>query len=168
MDDPGDDPTPQAGADGGRLLLDYLAQRDVPCPACRYNLRQLQTDRCPECGNRLRLTVGVVGGLSSAWITALVATLLPAGIGLPFHVVALIALGHGENILEIAREPEGLVFLVLFFYALLCHPAAIALLWARRRFLALPRGRQKQIAAAAGVLGSLFGLIAFMLLASLL
>ena len=31
------------------LLAAYLAERDVPCPACGYNLRGLKAQACPEC-----------------------------------------------------------------------------------------------------------------------
>jgi hypothetical protein len=30
-------------------LAAFLADRDVPCPGCGYNLRGLPSDRCPEC-----------------------------------------------------------------------------------------------------------------------
>ncbi len=33
----------------------FVAGRDVPCPKCDYNLRDLERGECPECG--LRLTV---------------------------------------------------------------------------------------------------------------
>jgi len=31
-------------------LISYLAEQDIPCPGCQYNLRGLQQDHCPECG----------------------------------------------------------------------------------------------------------------------
>lgn len=34
----------------GNNLLEYLAERDVPCPGCGYNLRNLTGALCPECG----------------------------------------------------------------------------------------------------------------------
>ena len=37
------------------FITSYLAKRDVPCPACRQNLRGVQSNRCPECGYRLTL-----------------------------------------------------------------------------------------------------------------
>jgi hypothetical protein len=40
--------------DGERLRV-YLAGRDVACPGCRYNLRDLTGRRCPECGLTLDL-----------------------------------------------------------------------------------------------------------------
>ncbi len=40
-------------------LLEFLRGRDVPCPLCRYNLRDLTRPQCPECRHDLLLTVGV-------------------------------------------------------------------------------------------------------------
>lgn len=34
-------------------LRRYLAERDVPCPGCGYNLRGLGENCCPECGREL-------------------------------------------------------------------------------------------------------------------
>jgi hypothetical protein len=39
------------------LLRAYLAGRDVPCPSCGYDLRDLVASTCPECGAPLALTV---------------------------------------------------------------------------------------------------------------
>jgi hypothetical protein len=39
----------------GERLRWYLAGRDVACPRCRYNLRDLKGRRCPECGLTLNL-----------------------------------------------------------------------------------------------------------------
>ncbi len=43
---------PSGAADRVKLLA-YVAGRDVGCPACEYNLRDLRTDVCPECGATL-------------------------------------------------------------------------------------------------------------------
>ena len=32
------------------LLISYLADRDIHCEGCRYNLRGVTTVQCPECG----------------------------------------------------------------------------------------------------------------------
>lgn len=50
----------QGGAAGGpvdQTLVAYLAQRDTPCPHCGYNLRGVESPRCPECGGALELTL---------------------------------------------------------------------------------------------------------------
>lgn len=33
----------------------YLAERDVACPKCAYNLRSLLGEKCPECGSELKV-----------------------------------------------------------------------------------------------------------------
>jgi hypothetical protein len=43
------------GPVSARALRDYLASRDVPCPDCAYNLRDLVFPRCPECGLQITL-----------------------------------------------------------------------------------------------------------------
>jgi hypothetical protein len=62
------------------LLASFLTGRDVPCPQCEYNLRDLSGHRCPECGEELALRVGVVEPRLAAPITGLIA--LSAGAGL--------------------------------------------------------------------------------------
>ena len=62
------------------LLRRYLAGRDVACPMCGYNLRDLLGDRCPECGDQLELVVSPLEPKQAAVITGLV--LLSAGTGL--------------------------------------------------------------------------------------
>lgn len=39
------------------FLISYLHERDHPCPLCRYNLRNVTHNKCPECGLELRLTI---------------------------------------------------------------------------------------------------------------
>lgn len=39
------------------LLVEYLHDRNVPCPSCGYSLRGLKTGRCPECNQGLELGV---------------------------------------------------------------------------------------------------------------
>lgn len=41
------------------LLLEFVRNRDTPCPKCGYNLRNLSTAICPECHEPLTLSVGV-------------------------------------------------------------------------------------------------------------
>src|SRR5438093_13337491 len=57
-----------------QALLEFLRDRDVQCPLCRYNLRALTSARCPECGRELRLSVGLLEPRQGAWLTAQIAT----------------------------------------------------------------------------------------------
>jgi hypothetical protein len=41
-------------------LLAWVRDRDVPCPVCGYNLRDLTQPVCPECRHDVHLTVGVL------------------------------------------------------------------------------------------------------------
>jgi len=159
-------PKPSAAEDE-QLLLAYVAQRDVPCPVCKYNLRQLQSSRCPECGNQLKLSVGVVGNLSTNWIVALVASLLAAGIGLPFQILALITAGLG-GLSEITREPEGFIFLMLVLYSLICIPVVIVLLAKRTWFVTLKSETQNVLAGMLVMFDILAALTALALIGSVL
>ena len=66
----------------------YLAERDVPCPGCGYNLRGLAAGACPECNQDFELGIK----LASARIGRLVAALtgLAAGAGASGAVLAIL------------------------------------------------------------------------------
>lgn len=61
------------------LLRVFLAEQDISCPQCGYNLRTLTGDTCPECGERLALGVHLVEPKQGAPITGLIG--LSAGAG---------------------------------------------------------------------------------------
>jgi hypothetical protein len=62
------------------LLRDFLSGRDVPCPNCEYNLRDLQGPLCPECGEKIMLQVGLAEPRQGLLIAGLVG--LSAGAGM--------------------------------------------------------------------------------------
>ena len=59
-------------------LVEYLADRNVACVSCGYNLRGIRGGRCPECNEELVLRVGlaeprlgsVIAFLAGAWCCA--------------------------------------------------------------------------------------------------
>jgi hypothetical protein len=63
------------------LLERYLADRDIVCPGCAYNLRGLTSDRCPECGDRLELSLRLVEPKQAPLIAGLVGLSAGAGLG---------------------------------------------------------------------------------------
>lgn len=70
---------PGPNATEAPLLATFLAGRNVPCPQCGYNLRDLRGDRCPECGDTLVLRVNAAEPRLAAPIAGLVG--LSAGAG---------------------------------------------------------------------------------------
>ena len=65
--------------DHDALLRAYLAERDVPCPLCGYNLRTLSTQHCPECGKELELRVGLVEPNLGAYLVGVVGLAVTLG-----------------------------------------------------------------------------------------
>lgn len=57
------------------LLAHFLAARDVPCPSCGYNLRDLQSSACPECGQPLNVRLDAIDPRSGRYL----ACVLPLG-----------------------------------------------------------------------------------------
>jgi len=71
------------------ILTRYLATRDVTCPACGYDLRELTSPRCPECGAELVLRLTLARPRQGVYINGIVA--LGAGVG--FHALILAYVG---------------------------------------------------------------------------
>lgn len=61
------------------LLRMFLAQGDVPCPSCGYNLRGLAVPHCPECNQELTLRVNLAEPRLGPFIGALSGLLAGAG-----------------------------------------------------------------------------------------
>ena len=120
------------------LLGEFLRGRDVPCPLCGYNLRDLTTPRCPECGRELRLSVGLVEPFLRAWIAATVASCACAGLGVLFLYIVVREGFPGRN------EPMLGAVIVYFIVAI---PQAMALLRWRRRFLRVSARLQWSLAS---------------------
>lgn len=58
--------------DTNSTLREFLSGRDSNCPVCSYNLRDLQTQKCPECGSVLTPQVGAVEPNQTACIVGLI------------------------------------------------------------------------------------------------
>jgi len=166
MDESNQSDEHEAVASEQEMLRQYLKNRNVPCPACGYNIKQLLSNTCPECGRELMLSVGIVG-LSNLWITALVGAIVPAACGLPFHLLILIALSHGATPSDALSEPEGIIFLLLVFYALSCAVFSILLIVMRQRFMRLRIQAQGTIATLLVIAAVFAGIVALALIGSL-
>ena len=96
-------------------LLDFTSERDVSCPGCGQNLRDLAGSRCPECGVSLQLTVGTVRRPPLLLMLAII----PLG----FSCVALVMLVVSiVMIAQPAPYPWQVIYLVCMgiFNTLLC------------------------------------------------
>jgi hypothetical protein len=116
-------------AERASLLALFLADRDTPCPQCGYNLRNLQVDRCPECGEQLVLRVNAAEPRQGTMITGLVG--LSAGAGMNGLLLVYLA------IQLVRREPIDswmTRFLVVNLIGLVCEGSALfGWLWQWRR-----------------------------------
>ena len=131
------------------LLSIFLRDRDVPCPACAYNLRDLTTSRCPECGHGVALRVGLAERNLKAWVTLLVVCCLGAGMGLVVIAMAIIfsILGGVAGFIDFLGGPPA-VRLALFAF-LAAIPMAAGVLAIRRRFVRMRPATQWVIVACA-------------------
>jgi hypothetical protein len=84
-----DRPITHEAEDAAELLERFVQGRDVPCPACAYNLRNTASLRCPECGAELHLQVGSPRQRLGAWLTVLLAAALPLGFYLTTAAMAV-------------------------------------------------------------------------------
>ena len=147
-------PDPQTRWSQEQQLLHYIADRDLPCPVCGYNLRALTVPRCPECGREIVLGVRLVEPYIRAWVTLAVAVFASAGVGL-FLVLILVTRGHqpGANIHSGFR-------LFIECYIIGSVPAAGVVLLVRRWFLR----RSKPVQWTIAVVVALMWVVAFVLL----
>jgi hypothetical protein len=107
------------------LLEQFLSERDLVCPGCSYNLRGLKSDRCPECGDELELSLKLVEPRQAPLIAGLVGLSAGAGLGgllVIYAIIITIVMGRGRQLLG--------EFLVTNLIGFAAH-AVVILLWVR-------------------------------------
>lgn len=127
-------PTPP---DEGEMLLAFVRARDVACPLCGYNLRDLTRPTCPECRQALRLCVGAqkapVGALLLAVAPGFFSGIAACLLAIPIVVSPLAGGG-----------PAPPPFYLIDAFGFLSGAAAFWLAWKRHSFLRLrPRTQWK-------------------------
>lgn len=137
-------PQPLPSISDRDLLLLYVRDRDFPCPGCGYNLRALTSPACPECGQAVRISIGLVDVRMGPWVACLLGTSFPAGIGVFVLVVFAISTLYG-------RDPSFRYMpwqaILVFSYAIGSIPVTVVLIAGRRRFLRMPRPVQRWLGA---------------------
>ena len=126
-------------------LTRWLADRDVPCPLCGYNLRGLTGDRCPECGQPLRLSVALAEPYLKPWLTLAASLLVPAGLGILWAcLVPFLGLP--------GRRRDQATVLLPILYQIATIPLAGLVIWRRRSIQRWSRGSQWRVAGLAALL----------------
>jgi hypothetical protein len=141
----------------GDALLQFLATRDVGCPACGYNLRQLRSPRCPECGQELRLSVGLVDQRIAAWVACLLGCCLPGALGCVVLFTLLYSASEGRG--GFGYVPWQVALMLLYLFAMI--PASIYVMSTRRRFLRRSAQTQRLLGAAPWVLMGLLFIVVY-------
>ena len=147
-------PAPLAdGAGDAAAVVDFLRERDIDCPLCRYNLRGLRSPRCPECGRDLELRIGLSEPRQGAWLVCQLALSAAGGIGVLVGVMILKDGWPQEENLQSLFDVSMVAFL-------LAIPLAHLALVLRRRYLRMKLRLQRALAilAAAAAAGALIGL----------
>lgn len=110
------------------FLRTFLAERDMPCPLCGYNLRALQAGQCPECGSEVEVTVGLMEPRMGAFVAGGVGL----AIGLGFN--GLLMAWIGWMMLARPRSGPGLeIMLPLIVGFVMTAGALVGWLKSRRR-----------------------------------
>lgn len=85
------------------LIREYLRDRTIGCPSCQYNLRGVESDKCPECGIHLQLSLDSQLRTLGPWLTSLFGVCLPLGFTSIMAAIACIgglhalSLGSGQS-----------------------------------------------------------------------
>ena len=111
-------------------LLEFLRDRDVACPVCGYNLRNLTTPVCPECRHELSLSVdaadvrlavfvaalapGIFSGIMAVLLAIPIAWSFQAGVaGPPVPIWVALGFGLASGLLTLTLVARRGVFLRL-------------------------------------------------------
>ncbi len=124
-----DDPSTWSEADH---LRHFLKGRDAKCPECQYNLRDLESASCPECGNALKLVLRCEEMAQIIWIILVILICAPIGLGILIGSYIIEAIRFSPSL---TREDFILGVVVLYYIAGI--PLAIWLIIKRKTFMAI-------------------------------
>ena len=133
------DAASRVASDDTSRLLEFLRGRDMSCPACRYNLRDLTQPICPECRQRLSLTVGVrdlrIGFLLVTLAPGIFSGIAAVLLSIPLLLATILGAGPVPGLLvaiDLFGWCSGIAALVLVRrrYAFLRRDHGIQLTWA--------------------------------------
>ena len=146
----GDPPPTPSLPDDNALLLAWLSTHDAPCPACKYNLRNLTVPRCPECGRPLSLAITTAQPFLRTWIATV---LFLCSNAFP-SVYFWISITHDLLQQRHVFFPDEWRFRFLTIFYLAATPLAVASLFLRQLFMRVPRPLQIVIVIALAAITS--------------
>ncbi len=123
--------------DSDKVLLEFVRDRDAPCPRCGYNLRNLSTPTCPECREALNLAVG----FRKPRVAWLLATGIPgafSGIAAALLLIPLVG-----SLLFSASSPAPWPIWSVDAFGWLSGVSALVLVKYRYTFLRQPQAAQR-------------------------
>ncbi len=119
------------GSEGLRV---FLAERDVACPNCGYNLRGLKGDTCPECSQRLVLSVALENPVSRAWLACILPLWISGGaFGLGGLIVLAVAGEQFVRDLRRGSNSEETFWFLIYPLVIAAVMLTAAVLLTRRR-----------------------------------
>ena len=136
-------------------VIAFLRGRSVPCPRCAYDLRDIQTARCPECGEPLVLKIGSPRA-RFGWLVLAMAPGCFSGVAALFVMVPV-----GATVLRILPRGQGPPWPIVVADAFgFLSAASVGLMYRHRhRVMAWPVRRQGTFAGIVwGIHIFMFGL----------
>ncbi len=110
--------------DAHMQLLHFLHERDINCPTCQYNLRNLTSDSCPECGEVIELRIGGTSGMRTWALVGVIGTAL----GLGFQV-SLVLLILGLLVADGRHMPDTIMVYLLIGAGFIFFETALLIGW---------------------------------------
>lgn len=131
------------GRDPESEVIAFLEGRSAPCPRCAYDLRDIQTAACPECGEPLVLKIGSPRA-HFGWLVLAMAPGCFSGVAALFVLVPIV-MTLGRNLPPGQGAPWPVVAADVFGFV---SAASVGLMYRHRhRVMALRLGRQRAFAA---------------------
>lgn len=146
------------------MLAHFLADRDVRCPSCGYNLRDLRSAACPECGQPLSVRLDAADPRTGRYLACVIAlsgaaSVMATGLGI---ALPRIARSGGMSFLNAGEQ-----FLFVWYPTAVALAALVALcLLLRRRgrtWFHAGRGPARSALAVLCVIGSLASIVTWVL-----
>lgn len=141
--DSGHAPAASIPSDSDQELIAFLWNRSAPCPRCNYDLRNIRSAQCPECGEPLVLKVGSPRARFGWLIVAMVPGSFSGVAALFVLVPIVLTLLRGVN----SRQDLPIPFICADLFGFL-SVASVAFMYKHRHKLMARSARWQGIFAA--------------------